>query len=112
MDATQLDDAALTRQLARLMGWEVVGPEIAADYDKEHVYVDLEGRCYRKTDKGWAEWRPLVDMGDAMGVFRRMNSGQPWGVWERFNTALGGMIPTDPKALCLAALAALPKEGG
>lgn len=141
MTAKPLDDAALTRQLAALIGWEVVGPEIAADYGETYVYIDLKGCYYRKTDKGWAEWRPLHDMNDAWMVVERLHDlgygtitvcspdkGQPIvSIWlsvadeqgEYATDAHGNYVRTAIAATpqraialaALAALAALPKEG-
>lgn len=100
-----MTDAELVQQLARLMGWDW----------REGEYTVIDGIVYCPAANGWRPWHPLVNIGDAMDVFTRMNKGQPWEVWERFNTALGGMVPSDPEAICRAALhalSALPKEGG
>lgn len=51
-----------------------------------------------------------TDLTAGMDVFLHMNRGQPWEVWERFNTALGGMVPSDPEAICHAALRAVGME--
>jgi len=51
-----------------------------------------------------------TDIGAAMEVFHRMDHYPEWEVWERFNTKLGGIVPSDPEAICKAALYAIGVE--
>ena len=136
---TELDDLSLTRRLAALMGWEVVGPALALmeyDFSSTHVYIDQEGRYYRQRPgrpRAWRPWRPLDSMDDAKQIigllqqqgwhyelgsciggghyaaFGRGNYNHVTSRWETHHTAQADQVE---RALCLAALKAFDARAG
>lgn len=89
-----MTDTELTRQLAALLGWEVVGPDVATEYDfsREQLYIDQRGRYYHRTDEGWAEWRPLTDMNDAWMIVTKLRDA-----WTAATEGVSGLDPDFPR---------------
>lgn len=74
-----MTDLEVMRQLTRLMGWEVVGPEVPRkaryDFSGPHVYVGPDGSLWRGIKpNGDAQlpWCPLDSMDAAWMIVERM----------------------------------------
>jgi hypothetical protein len=85
-----MDDASLTRQLARLMGWEVVAATAPLPSSCEpQVCFDSVYQCwFYRAGTTWKHWNPLKDLSDAWMVVEHMQK-------EGYDYEIGSCIYSD-----------------